>query len=218
MNKLLLKTQTEGIKIGIKSNGIHYSVRDDRSRYFWPHEWVRFMDNIKENKQAIYDTLINTGARIDEALNIIPEDFDWERNNLTLRVTKTKAAKGERTGKRRTFMVSSQYARRMRAYIRTNNIKPGQPLFPMTQQAVYSLMRRTLKKAGFKDWQQFSLHNIRKTHGNYLKALGIPADEICMRLGHDFNTFLRHYGSATIFNQNDKMAMARILGDVYGLR
>ena len=52
-------------------------------------------ETIKNEKQPIFDILINTGARIEEALNIKPEDFDWERNNLTLRVTKIKARKGE---------------------------------------------------------------------------------------------------------------------------
>ena len=91
-------------------------------------------------------------------------------------------------------------------------------LFPITKQAVSQMLKRTLKKIEMKDWYNFSLHNIRKTHGNWLKALEIPAEEICLRLGHDFNTYLKHYGSATIFDRKDKLLMIRILGDVYGLK
>lgn len=217
-SRLPLTRVSEGLRMGIKSDGKKYLVRDDRSRYFFPEEWIRFFDAIKQEKQPVYDCLINTGARIEEGLNIKPKDFDWERNNLTLRVTKIKAAKGERVGKPRTFQISSQFARRMRKYINEKKLGDEDYLFPITKQAVYQLMRRNLQKIGIKDWQQFSLHNIRKTHGNYLKALGIDSGEICYRLGHDLNTFIKHYGSANVFDRKDKMLMVKILGDVYGFK
>jgi integrase len=215
---LTLTPVCEGLKVGIKSDGKKYSVRDDRSRYFFPEEWIKFFENIKQEKQAIFDCLINTGSRIEEALNIKQDDFDWDRPTLTLRVTKIKAAKQERIGKKRTFVVSTQFARRMRKYIEDNKIQNGQILFPISKQAVSQMMKRTLKKIEMKDWFNFSLHNIRKTHGNWLKALEIPAEEICLRLGHDYNTYLKHYGSATIFDRKDKMIMIKILGDVYGIK
>lgn len=215
---LSLTQVSEGIRVGVKSNGVKYTVRTDRSAYFFPERWVKFFETISPEKQDIFDVLINTGARIEEALNIKPEDFDWERNNLTLKVTKTKAKKGESVGRKRTFSISSQFARRMRKYINEHNIQTGQVLFSITKQAVSQMMKRGLLKAEFEDWQQFSLHNIRKTHGNWLKALDIPSDEICLRLGHDHNTYLRHYGSASIFDRKDKMLMIKILGDVYGLK
>lgn len=220
-NKRLSLTQDnerEGMRKGVRSNGKVYSVRDDRSRYFFPDEWNRFYNALREEKRPIFDVLINTGARIEEALNIKAGDFDWERCTLTLRVTKTKASKGERSGKKRSFVISPQFARRMRKYISENNLKEQDFLFGQTKQAVYQLMRRTLKNENFKDWYDFSLHNIRKTHGNWLKALDIKAEEICLRLGHDYNTYLRHYGSASIFDRKDKQLMLDILGEVYGLK
>jgi len=216
--RLSLKRVSEGLQQGIKKDGKSYSVRDDRSRYFWPEEWVKFINSLSEKKQPIYDVQINTGGRIKEVLNIKPKDFDWERNNLTLRVTKMKATKGERVGKPRTFQISSQFARRMKKYIKDNKIEDNELLFKITQQAVYQLLRRNLKKIGIKDWYNFSLHNIRKTHGNYLKALEIDSGEICYRLGHDLNTFIKHYGSANVFDRKDKVAMVKILGDVYGFK
>jgi integrase len=215
---LSLTPVCEGLRVGIKSNGKKYSVRTDRSAYFFPEQWIKFFDSIKQEKQPIFDCLINTGARIEEALNIKPEDFDWERNNLTLKVTKTKAAKGESIGKKRTFQISSQFARRMRKYIGDNKIQVGNILFPVTKQAVSQMFKREMRKTQPNDWYMFSLHNIRKTHGNWLKALDINSDEICLRLGHDHNTYLKHYGSATIFDRKDKLLMIKILGDVYGLR
>lgn len=215
---LSLTQVCEGLKVGIKSNGIKYSVRDDRSRYFFPEEWIKFFDTIKKEKQPIFDCAINTGGRIEELLNIQPTDFDWDRPTITLRVTKIKARKNERVGKKRTFVISNQFARRMKKYIEENKIQSNQILFPISKQAVFQMLKRTLKKIEIKDWYNFSLHNIRKTHGNWLKAMETPAEEICLRLGHDFNTYLKHYGSATIFDRKDRMLITKILGDVYGFK
>ncbi len=219
MDKLKLKnTQYQGLKEGIKSDGKKYSVRDNRDRYFFPEEWIKFFNEIKKEKQPIFDVLINTGARITEALNVKPEHFDFDRKTLTLYVTKIKARKKERVGRPRTFKISIEFTRRMRKYIREAKIKEGELMFKVTKEAVWRMMRRKLVKAEIKDDWNFGLHNIRKTHGNYLKALDIPAEEICLRLGHDYNTYLKHYGSATIFDRRDKVLMIKILGDLYGFK
>lgn len=217
IKRLTLTEVSEGLMVGIKKDGKKYSVRKDRSRYFFPEEWNKFYNSIRPESQPLYDLLINTGARIEEALNVKPEHFDQDRKNLTLWVTKKKAKKQESFGKKRTFVISSQFLRRMNSYIKSKGIKEGEVLFPISKQAVSQMLKRTTKKE-FKDWYMFSLHNIRKTHGNWLKALEIPAEEICLRLGHDYNTYLRHYGSANLFDRKDKMLMIKILGDVYGLK
>ncbi len=214
----LKQTKHEGLREGIKSDGVKYSVRDDRSRFFYPEEWTKFMSNIKPDNKLIFETLLQTGARIEEALNIKPKDFDWDRHNVNLRVTKIKARKNERVGKARNIPVSSQYIRKAKSYINRKNLKDDELLFPITKQAVWQMLRRKLVKAEIKDYWNFGLHNIRKTHGNWLKALEIRAEEICTRLGHDFNTYLKHYGSPNIFDRKDKIQMVNILGDVYGFK
>ena len=215
--RLTLTSVHEGLKVGTKTDGTKYSVRDDRSRFFFPEEWIVFMENIKPEKKLLFESIMQTGGRIEEVLNLKPRDFDWTRNNLTLRVTKIKARKGESVGKARTLPVSSQYTRRVKSYINSNKIKDDDFLFPVSKQSVWQMMRRKLKDVVTDDWN-FGLHNIRKTHGNWLKALGISAEEICTRLGHDFNTYLKHYGSPNIFDRKDKMLMIKILGDVYGFK
>lgn len=211
----LVPTEKEGLKIGITSDGKKYSVRDDRSRYFYPDEWNKFLKEIKPEKHILFETLLQTGGRIAEILNIKPSDVDFERKTITLRVTKKRAAKGERVGKKRTFIVSEQYTKKLKKHIKTNEIQNNELLFPVGQKAVYLMMRRGLERAGIEDYYNFSLHNIRKTTGNWLKALGVTAEEICLRLGHDFNTYLKHYGSATIFDRTDRIEMIKILGNMY---
>ena len=217
--------EKEGLYIGTRSNGKTYTVRKDRHRVFFPDEWLKFTDSLKESQVFIFDTLLNSGARIEECLNIRVKDFFLDRNYLRLYVTKSKAKKGESKefgGQPRSFTVSSQYIKRVKQYVKDHNLKEEDKLFNLTQQAVYQLMRKRLQLIGIKDWYNFSLHNIRKTHGMWLKTLmpysrQITEGEICNRLGHDFNTYLRHYSSPSIFNEKDKEMMIKILGDVYGL-
>ena len=215
----------EGLFQGIKSNGTSYTVRQDRHRYFFPDEWLKFMANLKEDRKIIFETLLQTGGRIDEILHLKPSDFVWDNNSVKLRVTKAKAKKGESKvlgGKQRSFGISSQYARRLRKYIRDKGIKDEDLLFPISKQAVSQMMKRSLKATGLNEWE-FSLHNIRKTTGMWLKTVqrrgvDLDSDEICMRLGHDHNTFLQHYGSPSIFTEQHRDKIVDILGDMYSLR
>jgi integrase len=222
----LTKTDKEGLRVGTRSDGKSYSVRDHRARYFFPNEWTNFYNVIKKDKQAMFDFLIQTGARIDEARHVRPVDFDFDRNTVRLWKTKTKAKKHERSGKPRTIILSPLFMKRVRRYIRARKVKEdskeflfvGNKNIPVTKQAVWQMMKRKLKAAEIKDDFNFSLHNIRKTHGNWIKALGVPAEEICLRLGHNFETYLKHYGSSSIFNNKDIMEINKILEGLYQQR
>jgi len=221
----LTKTSEEGMRIGIRKDGKKYLVRDHRSRYFFPEEWKQFYKQLKKDKQPIFDFLIQSGARIDEARHIRPSDFDFDRDAVRLWKTKTKAKKNERSGKPRTISLSPSFTKRIKKYINERKLNENskdylfsaekEKLKPITKQAVWQMMRRKLIDAGIKDYFNFSLHNIRKTHGNWIKALGVPAEEICLRLGHNFETYLKHYGSASIFNNLDMVKISKILEGLY---
>jgi len=233
-----------GLFIGTKSDGTPYSVRRDRHRYFFPEEWVKFLAAIKEEKRFLFETLVQTGARIEEGLNIRVRDYDIERNTVTLHVTKSKAKKGQTKeigGMPRGFGMSSQYMKLLKKHIYSHKLKYDDYLFVTPPEgfegtdretkkkffagnkvAVQQVFKRGLKKAGLVPWE-FSLHNIRKTHGMWLKASmpysrEITESEICMRLGHDMNTYIKHYGSPSRFNERDKNMILKLLGDVYGLK
>lgn len=207
-------TEKEGLKVGTQSNGRKYSVRDNRDRFFYPNEWNGFFAALKNDNQKItFEMLINTGARINEANHIKVGDIDFERNTIMLRVTKVKAKKGEKNPRPRTISISSQFIKRLKKYCKYKD--NDEYVLTLSKPALHICMKGTLKRIEIKDWYMFSLHNVRKTHGNYLKAMGIEALEICQRLGHDFDTFLKSYGSPDIFNADDLRQMRMILGDLY---
>lgn len=205
--------ENKDLKTITKKNGQNYTVRIDRRRYFYPDEWDKFYNALRDKNKPLFDFLINTGARINEAVHIRPMDFDFARNNVRLWHTKTKAKKGETHGKPRTISLSSKYCRRAAKVC--NGKKPEEYIWMVSSQAANCLLKRTLKRIGISDWYNFSLHNLRKSAGMWLKAIGVDAGEICIRLGHDMNTYLNHYGSADIFSDTDVRKIEAFYDDLY---
>jgi integrase len=203
------------LKSLMRKNGNPYTNRSNRDRFFYPNEWMKFFDALKKSQKLSFDMGINTGSRINELNHIKVGDIDFERNNIILRVTKIKAKKGEKNPRPRTISISTQFSRRLKKYVNDNNLKNEDYLGLLSNPAAHICLKKTLKEVGIDDWYMFSIHNIRKTHGNWLKALGIDGAEICTRLGHDYNTFLKSYSSPDIFTFKDKQDMRLVLGDLY---
>lgn len=217
----LTQSENKDLKVGTKSDGRKYSVRDNRDRFFFPFEWMKFFDNLKDSQKITFDCLINTGGRINELINIKVSDIDFNNNRIILRVTKVKAKKKEKAPRPRTISISSQFCKRLKKYCRDKLLIDDKGLILkdeilglLSKPACHIALKNTLKRIEIKDWYMFSIHNIRKTHGNWLKALGVDSAEICTRLGHDMNTFLKSYSSSDIFNYKDKQDMRLILGDL----
>ena len=188
----------------------------DTNRFFFPDEWKAFTKSIDKPKfknKLLYELQFHTGARFDECIHIRAIDFDFDRNNLRIWKTKTKAKKGEKVGKPRTISLSSEFSKKIKKFAQLQ--KPDDYLFKISQAGYNQLMKRKLEENKVKDFAIFSSHNIRKTHGMYLKALGIDIAEICIRLGHDHNTYIKHYGSADVFSEKDMRGIRELLGDLY---
>lgn len=217
--KLKLKEiEGEERSIGIRSDGKPYSVRDHRMAWFYPEVWEKVYDKLGSRRAKLTsDILIRTGARINEARNINLSDCDFERNTLRLRITKTKAKKGEKKGKPRTIPMDSKFLKSLKKeFDKDGNLKL------LSTPAFNIALKKACKDSGMKDYYNYSAHSLRKTHGNWLKILGnlgimkIDASEICLRLGHDYNTFLKDYGSAGVLSNQDVQVAKKLLGDLYG--
>lgn len=189
-------------------------VKTDNNRFFYPDQWNLFLKAIgKRKNKLLYELQFHTGARFDEVLHLRPCDFDFDRNNVRLWKTKTKAKKGEKVGKPRTISLSTDFCKRVKRFV--DDLPKDQYIFKVSQAGYNKLIKTTLEKLKIDNAKEFSSHNIRKTHGMYLKALGIDVGEICTRLGHDVNTYIAHYGSADVFSEKDMRGIRDLLGDLY---
>jgi len=232
-------SEKEGVLVGTKKNGVSYSVRSDRKRYFFPDEWTKFFNTLtKEEHKIFFLTSLHCGGRIMEILNLRACNFDYERQTITLDVVKQRKAKKNfyATGKSRTFFVSNALLKKVKAFIKKNEIKSNEYLFLNNDQlpgdyaqlnnedkkkyyqkkiVSYSqLLKRKVKASGIKDYWAFSPHNLRKTYGMWMRIYDIRMEEICYRLGHDLDTYLAHYGSPLIFTPEEKRKIMRIMGEV----
>lgn len=204
---------SQEIKTITRIDGKEYSVRSNRDRFFFPNEWFMFHGKIKDSQKLTFDFIMNTGARINEIRNVKVGDIDIDNKRIILRVTKVKAKKKEKNPRPRTIGISTQFAKRLKREIKGKNNE--ECLNILSTPAANIALKKALIKAGIKDYYMFSTHNIRKTHGNWLKALGIDGTEICTRLGHDYETFIRSYSSPDIFSSDERREMRIVLGDLY---
>lgn len=229
----------EGITKIQKSDGKIYSVRNRRDKYFFPEEWEKFFEQIKGDRNKLFFlTALHTGGRVMEILNLRPKDFDYDRQTVTFETTKQRKAKKNfyASGKTRTFFVSPKLLKKIKKYVKKNKIEQNQYLFLdnsklpedyykldnkekkkyyQTKKVCFSsMMKRALKRSGIDDYYMYSLHNIRKTYGNWMRIFDISTEEICFRLGHDMKTFMTHYGTSLVLGFEDKRKIMRILGDV----
>ena len=235
----LKSSKHEGVLIGTRTNGVKYSVRRDRRRYFFPDEWNKFIESFKNKEHKFFFlTCIHTGGRIMEVLNLQHQDIDIERGTVKFSIVKQRKAKKNfaGTGKSRSFFVSSNFMKEYKSYVRNKTVKPTDFIFldnsklPSNYSDLdnserkkyyassvvsYSFMLKSkLKKAGIEDWFAFSPHNLRKTYGMWMRTFNLEMSELCYRMGHDMDTYILHYGSSLIFVEDERRKIAKIMGDV----
>ena len=236
MLKKIIK-ETEDYALMEKKSGMKYLVRKDRHRYFFPEEWTKFIDSITNLKHKLFfECCLFTGGRVMEILHLKPENFS-EDNVITFKVVKHRVAKKRSytLKKDRSFFVSKKLTRKIKKYCLENEIDSKDYIFldnsklPLNYNLLpnkekskhyrnykvnyYTLLKRRLKKIGIEDVHNFSLHNIRKTYGNWMKVF-IDINELCFRMGHDMETFQENYGSSMVFTEKQKLMIQKIFGDI----
>lgn len=238
-NRLTLTPINEDLRSGTRSNGSKYTVRNDRRRYFFPDEWEEFISKVNNKEHRFFlITLLFTGGRIMEVLNLRYEDIDPERGTVTFKIVKQRKAKKDfySVGKSRGFFVPSNYIKEYKSFIRGRPMnKKGyiflcdslipdnydtlpneeRKKFYSSKVVSYSnLIKRKMQKTNIHDWYNFSPHNFRKTFGMWMRNFINDSGELCYRMGHDIDTYVAHYGSSLIFTDNEKRKISKIFGEV----
>ena len=236
---LTLKPINEDLRVGIKSDGKKYTVRNDRRRYFFPQEWKEFISKFKNKKHKFFMiTLCFTGGRIMEVLNLKHEDIDVERGTIEFKIVKQRKAKKNfySIGKSRGFFVASNFIKEYKSFIRGHSINKKHYIFLDNEKlpknydtlnnsqrkeyykskvvAYSNLIKRKLKKTSISDWYNFSPHNFRKTYGMWVRTFIKDSGELCYRMGHDIDTYVAHYGSSLIFTEKERREIIKIWGDL----
>lgn len=181
-------------------------LKIDKKKFLYPNEVEKILELSQPRQQYYINFLLNTGARINEARNVLKKDIDRERRTVTLWVTKRRAKLKESRPTPRTIAISSKFCK----YILKNIT-----LFKIpTTQAVDSGLKVLCKRAGVNNFKDVSSHNLRKTFGTWMLALGVDGFKLAQHLGHDPDTLIKSYASPDIFNTDDKDRMREILNDL----
>lgn len=190
-----------------------YHIKKDKKVFLYPSQWNQFYSSLSDSQKPYFKIVINTGGRVNEIRNLTPKDINQERNLLTFRITKVRAKLKEKRPQPRTIIISKGFTSWLLRYIKSQKIKKDDSIITLSLTRINEITKEKLKEIGVESYMDFSSHNLRKTHGNWLKALGVDGTEIASRMGHDINTMLKHYVSANIFNAEDKILMMDILGE-----
>lgn len=192
-----------------KKKGI-YRSKEISTRYFDPDEWEEFIYKVNPRLRFYYWFLMLTGMRYKEAKNVKKQNIDFK--NRQLLITNPKGGKIMRYAQ-----LSSYAIKLIRQYIEENRIGMEDNLNFPTIQHLIQTMKRECKNLKLTNWKDFSVHNLRKTHENYLTTLELPQNRITMHMGHNNKTAQEHYLSSSFIK--DKKQLDKIrgwLGDIFG--
>lgn len=174
--------------------------------FLYPGEFQRIMELASEKQEFTFQTLTNTGARIDEARHIEFIDIDETRNAILIRKTKVRAKLKESRPRPRPIAISKQFCKYYRKNIKKYKI--------LSTNQTGLLLKKYGKEVNARYWKDLSAHNLRKTFATWMLALNVDGFKLAQHLGHSPEMLRTHYASADIFNSDDKDRMREILGDL----
>ncbi len=129
--------------------------------------------------KTLFSLLVFTGLRISEALNLLWSDFDFEKNAITVRESKTKA--GERS-----VMLIPALSGQLRAW-RLEQAPGHQFVFsnatgaPVSRREALRALNATEKRA---ELPKYTLHELRHTFASVLIAQGELPTFVASQMGH----------------------------------
>ena len=205
--------QEARIKTIVRTDGMNYSVRENRMRFFFPDVWMSFVDLLKPKQKITFTFLINTGMRINEARNVRVCDIDFDRNSIIIKFTKSRNRDGSR--KIRVIPISNQFSKYLRGLIKAFNLG-AEDKFPILSTPSANIgMKKALRKMELKDWQNISVHNVRKSAEAWLMSMEVDSLKVAKHFGHTIAVAEKFYVSPDTFSWDDKQRIREILGDLY---
>lgn len=205
----LRKELTAKIKTKQSNKGI-YRAKEISTRFFNPDDWETFVYAVPINLRFYYWFLMLTGMRYKEAKNVKWNNIDV--GNKQLIVTNPKGGKVMRYTQLSSFTIKT-----LKQYKQDNNIKDEDTFNFPTIQHLIQTMKRILEEKKIDGWKDFSVHNLRKTHENYLVGLDLNTAKITQHMGHNLNTANKHYLSSSFIKDKKQLDKIRFwLGDIFG--
>lgn len=159
---------------------------------FWTtEEYERFADVMMDKPISYYafEVLYWCGLRLGELLALTPDDFDFEKNTITINksyqrimgrdvITPPKTPKSNRT-----ISITTRLSEEMQNCIKSMyGIKKHERIFTISKSYLHHEMNRGAKEAGVK---RIRVHDLRHSHISLLIDLGFSAVAIADRVGHE---------------------------------
>ena len=183
-----------------------YYLKTDKKAFFYPQEYEKLLELASDKQRFTFECLLNTGARINEVRHIDVKDIDHFRKNLTLRITKVRAKIKETRPTPRTIPLSNKFYKFLKSNINKYKI--------LSTAATGTALHVLCERIGKQNYKDISAHNLRKTFGTWMLALGVDGFKVAQHLGHSPEMLRTAYASPDIFNSNDKQIMRELLDDL----
>jgi len=114
----------------------------------------------------------------------------------------------------RNVKISNKFKDELKEYIKKNKLNKKDTFNIVSIQYLNQTMKKILKEMNVKDWRDFSIHNLRKTHENYIIALGSNPLAIKMHMGHAVDVASTYYISTNIFTQEELIMIGIIMDNL----
>lgn len=166
--------------------------KKNREMLFWTKdEYLKFADVMMDKPLSYYafEMLYWTGIREGELLALTPEDFDFEKQTVTINksfqhlagkniITSPKTKKSNRTINMPDFLCEEMQDYLSMFYSRDEDNR----IFPISKSYLHHEMDRVAKAAGVK---RIRIHDLRHSHISLLIDMGFSAVAIADRVGHE---------------------------------
>jgi integrase len=189
------------------------NAEKDSLRVLTPDEYYQFFSVIDNPDHTFFfKFLFGTGMRIEEARQIRIRNINLDRREMT--VIRSKTGKYGNKGQRK-VKFSSMLKMEIHQRIKFLKLGPDDTLGIPTRQRLNLLIKYYGMKAGLGNVQDLKTHTCRKTHENYLVAIGVDSMIVSIHMGHSLDVAYYYYMQKAMFSDEEKTRIRGIMGDVF---